>query len=326
MSDNSVNPSNESNNNYSDSSDDSGEAHYVPLYVPTSPTPSHSDLATDSTMVEVATIPEGPLSPRSIAGILQSNLDLDNATLRGICAGLVTTLRDREEDHAAQHAEGTRRASALERRTAELEGEIRGFIRKIERTEKYIDPPVGYVENTGQVSEFYIPYGDNTYRPAKWIQQLPDGKVAGFSTADCANDDPWIIDVYATPEQMGEEDIDPRLPLPVWLVDLLSGPSVKYQVLKDRVSELDEWGILADVHRYRECEDKKVDIENQIQTLQAHLRGIGSAQELCRGRLEAAQLAKKVGELVVLVNDRSTRRSAWFNPERRRVRGRGRPT
>jgi hypothetical protein len=73
--------------------------------------------------------------------------------------------------------------------------------------------PKGFVLNDGQVSNFHIPVGDRLYQEAKWICLNDNCTVSGYHMQQGPNQQPYIIDLYATPDHMVDSPIDT---LPAW--------------------------------------------------------------------------------------------------------------
>jgi hypothetical protein len=88
--------------------------------------------------------------------------------------------------------------------------------------------PDGFMLNNGQVSNFHISVGNRLYLEAKWICLNNDGMVAGYHAQQGLNQQPYIIDQYATPNYTINSPIDA---LPTWFRHLLTSPSGKFQIL-----------------------------------------------------------------------------------------------
>jgi hypothetical protein len=187
-------------------------------------------------------------------------------------------------------------------------------------------PPEGYVENTTQAPGFYIPTKNGLSRPAKWVKQLEDGRVAGFSPEDGPTDSPFITDLYANPAYEYDE---PQVPFPCWIREMLRGPSPVFNTLRDAIAAKGDWALLAEVIRYREYEDNVQMLSARAESINKDLDAVLVSQRLCEGRMEAARLDKQVSELQGFVHrfpeDLGHRegRRYWKQLGRR---GRGRPS
>ena len=105
--------------------------------------------------------------------------------------------------------------------------------------------PPGYKENNGRLPNFTIPLNDRTERFACFIKQLNDGRAAGLHSRATSEEDAHIIELYASPNYSSDK---PLKPLPTWLRRRLWGDRTSYAILEDAVNDLDDWGLLADIH------------------------------------------------------------------------------
>jgi hypothetical protein len=130
--------------------------------------------------------------------------------------------------------------------------------------------PEGYECNDlGKARGFLIPTSDDLYVSARWIKQLPDGRVAGLPADYTADQEPYITELYAVLELQDEDNPYPIVPLSPWFVDILKGPAVSYATLQRALLEEDDWTLTAEIARYRECEHHIQDAELRIRSLQA---------------------------------------------------------
>jgi hypothetical protein len=255
-----------------------------------------------------------PISPNTVYNQLANpEVDIDALTLRGIAGGLVATIRKRELDQGAERNRLQRRIDELGDRLAALE-------------DNFSKAPEGYVENITQAPGFYIPTKNGLSRPAKWVKQLEDGRVAGFSPEDGPADSPFITDLYANPAYEYDE---PQVPFPCWIREMLRGPSPVFNTLRDAIAAKGDWALLAEVIRYREYEDNVQMLSARVESINKDLDAVLVSQRLCEGRMEAARLDKQVSELQGFVHrfpeelgHREGRRY-WKQLGRR---GRGRPS
>ena len=105
--------------------------------------------------------------------------------------------------------------------------------------------PPGYEENNRHLPNFTIPLNNGTERFACFIKQLDDRRVAGLHSEAKGEEDAQIIELYASPDYASDK---PMEPLPAWLCHHLWGGRATYAILKDAVNNLDDWGLLADIH------------------------------------------------------------------------------
>jgi hypothetical protein len=122
---------------------------------------------------------------------------------------------------------------------------------------------------------------------------LDDGRVA-LLTGLHANEDPYIIDIYASPEHDCDDPIDS---LPSWFTDFLVGSSSTYNVLKEALAKCHSWAYMAEAERYRRIDEELGVITNELRVLQAQRGQLEERLAACRFRMEGARLPAKVGYL-----------------------------
>jgi hypothetical protein len=125
------------------------------------------------------------LSPHTIQTTLQTHLDLNAMLLQAITNGLLQTIANREANTAVAN-------EAYEDWAHSLKQCILHYGATFNK------PPQGFILNDGQVSNFHIP-GDGLYKEAKWIHLNNNGTVSGYTSMQGPNEQPYIIDLYATP-------------------------------------------------------------------------------------------------------------------------------
>ena len=107
--------------------------------------------------------------------------------------------------------------------------------------------PPGYEENNGCLPNFTIPLDNGTERFACFIKQLDDGRAAGLHSLAKGEEEACIIELYTSPDYTSDKPLEP---LPTWLHRRLWGNRATYSILEDAVNDLDNWGLLTNVHRY----------------------------------------------------------------------------
>ena len=127
------------------------------------------NMSTESRASSPAPIPvPAPVSPRTVDSILRNGQDIDAATLQGIAGELVHTIKECELGYHRCQLQ-------YQSRIDELEEKIKHY------QDMFEVPPEGYVENNDKIPSFLIPYSNGLFLPAKWVKQLNDGRVAGYS-------------------------------------------------------------------------------------------------------------------------------------------------
>src|SRR6266446_10702520 len=263
--------------------------------------PSHPGVPRLLTPAPHAPIPAGPataenhllalgqMPPRSVCAAIASH-DLPADTYRSIINGLVVTseacTHRHSQDLATQEADHKKKLDDREETIEFLEARLVGYI------DTFSQPPDGYVEN-GRLTTFTIPCGGGLSNPAKWVKKLDDGRVAGYSAEDGPHDLPHVCEIYASPKYTA----DPAEPLPHWIHKTLQGPAPGYAALLDAVKVTDNWGLEADVIRFRLLDERIIAYKAQLNCTHGELKSTIIARDQCRGRLECTRLPERISHL-----------------------------
>ena len=192
------------------------------------------DLTKEGAKIAIATIDSWgfPLSPTSIQNVLAATPNPTPDQYKSIINGLAAMIRIRDDVHR-EKVEG------LEANIANLQQQIDG------NGDGLTKCPPGYEENNGQLPNFTIPLNDGTEQFTCFIKQLNDGRVAGLHSQAKSEEDTRIIELYTSPDYSSDK---PLKPLPTWLRCRLWGDRATYAILEDTINDLDDWGLLADIH------------------------------------------------------------------------------
>lgn len=244
------------------------------------------------------------VSPRAALATLEhEELNLDIAI--SLVKGLIVTTESRERARAAQEEmfEATRRSLFDEI------SELNKKVRRLQAGEQH--PPAGYITNNNHLPSLTVPIGNGRSRPARFIQKMADGKVSMIAE----HDDgiplvPHIADVYATPKY---DSTSPFEPMPAWFRQLLVGPAATYHIVVDAAGHLRDWGIEADIGRFRSLHEQFVKhsaeinvLQAQINVLQAQIESVKCAMVIVQSRLEGARAHKELGHFEGLAMGRRT--------------------
>jgi hypothetical protein len=213
-----------------------------------------------------------PLSPRTIRTTLQTQLNIDNGMLRNITNGLLQTIADREMSTSV----ATKR---YEDRVHHLEQPVLHY------KQTFNDPPMGYEVSNRKVTNFQIPVGEGLYQEAKWIDLNDDGTVSGYHSGQEPNEQPYIIDLYATPDYSVDSPLEP---LPAWFRHMLTGPSSDFQILQGAVADTRDWGYAREVTRYHQLDDDVTAMAVKIEEYQHDLDAARACLRSCKSRLMLA--------------------------------------
>src|SRR6266436_4773320 len=202
-------------------------------------------------------IPLGQLSPQSVRNAITTT-NLDPPTLRAIIDALVETSNSRHQQYLRQTwAEAAEHKAAVDKLEEDLEY---AQSRLLNYQETFVKAPDGYVAND-QLPTFTIPLGEGSDVPAKWIKQLDDGCVTRYSEHDGTGDLPYIKEIYAAPQ---DSALDLAEVLPFWVRETLQGSAIQYQELRRVVRDLDDWGLYAEVLRYRQLNEDILSLKAQL--------------------------------------------------------------
>jgi hypothetical protein len=208
-------------------------------------------------------------------------LNVDGETMHFIAVGLAATLAKREGEHAAQ-------AELYKRQIKDLREENQECMGITD------DTPNGYVENFGHALGFVIPLGDNEYTVAHYIQRRPNGRIAGHPRHYAPDHEPHIADIFASP---AGEDTGTCEAMPLWFQNILCGHGAQFQALVLASQKLEDWGIEADIRRYRDNDDQIQAHYFRIKQLEADLGVLHNAQGMARFRLEQARVPQLLSHL-----------------------------
>src|SRR5258707_571731 len=154
---------------------------------------------------------------------------------------------------------------------------------------------VGFSLNAGHLPNVTIPCGRNAGQLAKWVRCLPDGRALLYAEDDGPGDQPYAIELFA--ELDISEDDAPAQSLPRWLLDGLTGPSAAFNTIRSAAEATLDWGLHAELLRYRDLDQKAKAIHDSISNLEAEVQGVLAEQRLALGRLEGARAAFRLGHV-----------------------------
>src|SRR5712671_5270496 len=215
-----------------------------------------------------------PLSPRSVANILQGHTDIPTGDLRSIIMGLVSAIDTRNEGHRIQ--------------VRDLEDQVAGLVQK--HYLQPIDPdniPPGFIENDGRVPQFLIPIHNDLELPAAYVCPLDTlnyTKAAGITGKLGPDEQEYIKEIFATP---GDTSL-PVSPAPTWFLRAIQASSKRtYEDLRAEAIAFNNWGIIADLHRYHEDDEKLLRLNHLREQLALECDGLREAKALALARLES---------------------------------------
>ena len=196
---------------------------------------------------------------------------------------------------------------------------------RITPEEGEITPANGWEVNDDQLPGFLIPgpHGDKVVAP--YVKRAPDGTHTLGSLGGPA-DPIHAYELYASPTDHRQAMPDT---LPPWLVGLLTADSQAFPVLLQEAERLDDWGFVAELERYHECEVQASCLSNEIASLQAEENYILQKIRLSHYRLARAdaglRLACCEGLDPDFQQDYPEGRPGGFIRHGKKFKGQGRP-
>jgi hypothetical protein len=227
-----------------------------------------------------------PVSPTSVLSIFQI-IEAQGVSdlVRAVTYGLASTIHARDVTHHLETENLKRDNAALQERVDALTT----LQAAQESGSMEIDRPEGYVANNGYVDHL-VPIDDGTLVRAKWVKLRDDGATELLSGRS-RDEEPYVVNLYASPDYLSS---DPVEPLPGWFSYLINGPAAEYHAFRDAVGRLDKWEYLAEVERIRRYAEKRREILNEVELLNAELQYNDDKFAACRHRIEAARIPDMV--------------------------------
>src|SRR6266404_2481941 len=190
-------------------------------------------------------IPLGQLSPQSVCNTIATT-HLDPPTLHTIIDALVKTSNSCHQQYQCQVCTQNEEHKAA---INKLEEDLKyAQSHLLDYQETFIKAPDRYVANN-RLPTFTIPLGEGSNVPAKWVKQLDDRRVAGYSEHNRTGDLPYVKEIYAAPQ---DSALDLPEVLPHWIQETLQGASIQYQEFRQAVQDLNDWGLYTEVLRYHQ--------------------------------------------------------------------------
>ena len=217
------------------------------------------DLTEEGAKIAITTIDSWgfPLSPTSVQNVLAATPNPTADQFRSIINGLAATIRIRDDVHR-EKVEG------LEVNIAVLQQQVDDN----DNRDGCAKCPPGYKENNGRLPNFTIP--------------LNNGRVARLHSLAKGEEEARIIELYATPDYTSDKPLEP---LPTWLCHCLWGNRATYSILEDAVNGLNDWGLLADIHQYRQFDQDNAYLVQKLELLEAEHKSIVKNRALIEDHL-----------------------------------------
>ena len=157
-------------------------------------------------------------------------------------------------------------------------------------------------------------------RQAHYIKLGNSPVPFALGTLGQENDPIFPYDLFAAPSYIRDT---PTEPLPMWLIDTISGKSSSYHQAMDLARSTDDWGLAAEIACYHEANTRVLNIAAEIHALDCELQVVKAASRQSCSRLEGAHASHRLRALQALDTRRPTRANAHATGIRF---GRGRPS
>jgi hypothetical protein len=213
-----------------------------------------------------------PLSPQSSLNVLQGHADLEAGTLHTIAIGLANTAIG----HMFQHLEAWSEIKQLRKELTNL------------RAQMSREPDAKWLP------DFTIPDANGIMQQARHIK-LGNGPVPfALGTLGQDSDPVFQYDLFAAPLYIRDT---PTEPLPMWLIDAISGKSSFYHQAIDLAHSTDNWGLVAELACYHESDMRVLNITAEIHVLDCELQVIKVASHQSHSRLKGARAQHRLHAL-----------------------------
>ena len=214
-----------------------------------------------------------PLSPQSSLNVMQGHLELDASTLRTIAISLANMAIGR----TFQHLKAKSKIEQLRKELTDLRAEM--------SHQPDSECPDGFEENHGRLPDFTIPDADGIMRQARYIKLGNRPVPFALGTLGQENDPVFQYDLFAAPSYIRDT---PTEPLPMWLIDTISGKTSSYHQAIDLARSTDDWGLAAEIARYHETDTCVLNIVAEMHALDCELQVVKAASHQSRSCLEGA--------------------------------------
>ena len=236
-----------------------------------------------------------PLSPQSSLNIMQGHPELDAPTLRTIAIGLANTAIGR----TFQHLEAQSEIEQLRKELTDLHAQM--------SCKPDAECPDSFKENHSHLPSFAIPNADGIMRQAHYIKLGNSPVPFALSTLSQDSDPIFQYNLFAAPSYIRDT---PTKPLPMWLIDAISGKSSSYHQAIELAHSTDNWGLVAKLTRYHESDTHVLNIAAEVHALNCKLQVAKAASRQSRSRLEGAHAQYHLRALQALDTRHPTRANA----------------
>ena len=222
---------------------------------------------------------------------MQGHPELDAGTLRTIAIGLANTAIGQ----TFQHLEAKSKVEQLRKELTNLRAEM--------LCQPDAECPEGFEENHGRLPDFTIPDTDGIMRQARYIRLGNSPVPVTLGTLGQEGDPIFQYELFAAPSYIQSS---PTEPLPMWLINAISGKSASYHQTAELAHSTDNWGLATKVAHYHEADTRILNITAEIHALDCELQVVKAATRQSRSCLEGARAQHQLRALQALDTRRPT--------------------
>ena len=206
-----------------------------------------------------------PLSPTSVQNVLTAIPNPSPDQFWSIILWLANTIWIRDNVHQEK-------VKGLEAQLVVLQQRVDN------KDDGLAECPPGYKENWEQFPNFTIPLDNSTEQFTCFIKQLNDGRVTGLHSRAKGEQETQIIELYASPDYTTDK---PMEPLPCWICHWLWGNHATYTILEDAINDLNNWGLLANIHHYCQYNQEHTYLVQKMELLEADIQTMCKSRHQC---------------------------------------------
>ena len=197
-----------------------------------------------------------PLFPQSLLNVMQGHPELDASTLRTIAMGLANMAIGR----TFQHLEAKKEIAQLRKELTDIRAQM--------SCKPNAECPNGFEENHGRLPDFTISNTEGIMHQARYIKMGSSAIPFTLSTLGQDGDPVFRYDLYAAPSYDHHTPIEP---LPMWLINAISGKASSFYQAMELATSTDDWGLATEVARYHEADTCVLNIAAEIHALDCEL-------------------------------------------------------
>lgn len=170
-------------------------------------------------------------------------------------------------------------------------------------TRQRAPPPSGFLHNEGRLPQFIIPHCG--YRAeARYVRVCPTDATMAQGTMGGAQDPVYALPLHATVYRPSfGDDAYPAEPLPEWFRNLMHAVDPHFRTLLQGSRTLEDWGLTADIARYRATSERIRDLHAAEEGIASSLASCRESRELIAFRLGSARAAERLNRFRYLADD-----------------------